>query len=96
MRLALLSCQTCSQDDEMTLERHVSVAFTIDSIDILLKNGPIPLSRKILARVIWVCFVVRTGSYYRERTRFSVTRMPTDLRPIAHCLAPSATNHVER
>jgi hypothetical protein len=28
----------------MTLERHVSVAFTIDSVDIFLKNGPILLS----------------------------------------------------
>src|ERR1700734_3130921 len=52
MRLALLvSHQTCSQDDEMTSEPHVSVAFTIDNvivftidhIDVLLQNGPIPL-----------------------------------------------------
>ena len=44
MRLALLvSHQTCSQDDEMTSEPHVSVAFTIDRIDVLLQNGPIPL-----------------------------------------------------
>jgi hypothetical protein len=40
----VISHDVSDQDDEMTLEWHVSIGFTIESIDILLKKGLIPLS----------------------------------------------------
>ena len=40
----LLSHETCSEDDEMPSKEEVAIVFTIDCIDVLLQNGPIPLS----------------------------------------------------
>jgi hypothetical protein len=39
-----LSCETCSEDDEMPSKEEAAIMFTIHRIDVLLQNGLIPLS----------------------------------------------------